>query len=219
MPLTDEFGATKPLKAWLGDVPTIWIAADYTCKTLCGPIISIVSRALADTGLKAGAAYRLIVFGLDPKDTAADAQVMKSSQIGSQTNLSSQSVFLRAAPTDVADLLAAFGIQATYDAEHDQFVHPAAAFVLTPEGRISRTLSGIAVEPGNLRLALVEAGRGQVGGWSDQVRLLCYGFDPATGVYMLAVRRILLGAGVITMIAVTTLVAILIRRDISPRSG
>ncbi|PAY04699.1 SCO family protein [Bradyrhizobium sp. UFLA03-84] len=217
--LTDESGATKPLKEWLSDVPTVWIAADYTCKSLCGPMLSIVSSALADTGLQAGSAYRLIVLDLDPKDTAADARAMRAAQINPRSDLATQSVFLRAVPADVSALLAALGIEPAYDTEHDQFVHPVAAFVVTTEGRISDVISGIAIDPGNLRLALVDASRGRIGSWSDQVHLLCYGFDPATGLYTLSVWRILAGAAVITMAAVIGLVALLIRQDTSPKPG
>ena len=55
-PLSDPNERSAPLQAWLGGLPTVWILADYTCETLCGPAISIVSNALADTGLSAGIA-------------------------------------------------------------------------------------------------------------------------------------------------------------------
>jgi protein SCO1/2 len=32
-------------------MPSIWILADYTCQTLCGPVVSIVSEAFGRTGL------------------------------------------------------------------------------------------------------------------------------------------------------------------------
>lgn len=217
IPLSDDSEAIRPLRAWLGNIPTIWIAADYTCKTLCGPIVSIVSNALVDTGLTAGTDYRLIVFGLDPKDTASDARAMKAVQVSARSDIAQQSVFLRGTPAQVTKLLTAFGIQASYDREHDQFAHPTAAFVVTADGRISRALSGIAIDPANLRLALVEAGHGHIGSWSDQAHLLCYGFDPATGVYTFTVWRMLTAAVVITMAAVTLLVALLIRRGASPK--
>ena len=70
-----------------------------------------------------------------------------------------------------------------YDAEHDQFAHPAAAYVLTKDGRIARVLSGLGLSGGDLRLALVEAGQGHVGTLLDQITLRCFGFDPARGIY------------------------------------
>ncbi len=42
LPLHGEDGTTKPLRAWLGAKPAVLVLADYTCETLCGPIISIV---------------------------------------------------------------------------------------------------------------------------------------------------------------------------------
>src|SRR5581483_5121268 len=74
--LQGEDGATKPLRFWLGATPSIWVLADYTCETLCGPTLSIVSDALAQSGLRPGVDFRLVAVGLDPKDTAADAANM-----------------------------------------------------------------------------------------------------------------------------------------------
>lgn len=217
LPLSDG-STSRPLLQWLGAKPTVWIFADYTCETLCGPVISIVARALADSGLKPGADFRLIVAGLDPKDTPAQASAMKDAQIGGNTALAAHSFFLRATAEDTDALTRAFGIRAVYDREHDQFAHPSAAFVVTPQGRIARALSGLGVEADSLRLALVEAGHGRIGNWTDHVRLLCYGFDPASGTYNLAIQRILFGAAAATMTALTLLVGLLLRRELAARN-
>lgn len=55
--MSDLSDRSAPLQSWLGGIPTLWILADYTCETLCGPAISIVSNTLADTGLKAGRTF------------------------------------------------------------------------------------------------------------------------------------------------------------------
>ena len=70
LPLRGEDGRTKPLQFWLGSKPSVWVLADYTCETLCGPVISIASDALAHSELRPGSDFRLIVVGLDPKDSA-----------------------------------------------------------------------------------------------------------------------------------------------------
>lgn len=215
--MSDLSGSTEPLQNWLGGVPTIWILADYTCETLCGPAIGIVSNALADTGLRAGIDFRLIVVGLDPKDTATQALAMKNAQVSDKAGLPEQSLFLRAAAKDVGLLTDVFGVHAVYDREHDQFAHPAAAFVVTPEGRISRALSALAVDAASLRLALVEAGQGHVGRWTDQIHLLCYGFDPASGTYTLAARRILLAATATSVMVLVLLIGMLFRREFAAR--
>lgn len=210
-------GGTAPLQSWLGGVPTVWILADYTCETLCGPAISIVSSALADTGLRAGPDFRLIVVGFDPKDSVAQALAMKTAQLSTRAGLPEQSFFLQATAANIGFLTEAFGVRAIYDREHDQFAHPAAAFVVTPDGRISRALSALAVDATSLRLALVEAGQGRIGRWTDQVHLLCYGFDPASGTYTLAARRLLLAAASISVMILGLLIGLLVRREFAAR--
>ena len=49
--------------------PSVLVFADYTCTTLCGPIVAFVASALEQSGLRAGDQFRLIVIGLDPKDS------------------------------------------------------------------------------------------------------------------------------------------------------
>ena len=104
------------------------------------------------------------------------------------------------------------GISYAYDAEHDQFAHPAAAYVISPEGRIARVLSGIGLNGSDLRLALIDAGEGQIGTFIDHVRLLCYGFDPAQGIYTSAIERWLMAAAAGTVIVLAGWLAVLIRQ-------
>lgn len=210
-------GDSAPLQSWLGRVPSVWILADYTCETLCGPAISIVSNALADTGLKAGRDFRLIVAGFDPRDSVAQALAMRNAQLTTRGGLPEQTFFLRADTTDSRVLTDAFGLRTIYDREHDQFAHPAAAFVVTPDGRISRSLSALAVDANSLRLALVEASQGRIGRWTDQVHLLCYGFDPASGTYTLAARRLLLAAASLSVIVLSLLIGLLFWREFAAR--
>jgi protein SCO1/2 len=54
---------------------------------------------------------------------------------------------------------------------------------------VSRWLPGIGYRAADLRLALVEAAGGTIGGWQDRLVLLCSHFDPATGRYSGIVQR------------------------------
>ena len=217
--LENEAGEIQSLQQWLGGKPTIWVLADYTCETLCGPIVSVVSDALQQTGLKPGTDFRFIVVGLDPKDSAADARAMKDAQLGTNGDLPASTYFLRGGTADIAALATAFGFRSVYDRERDQYAHPAAAFVVTPAGHIARALPGLGLDAANLRLALVEASLGRIGSFADHIRLLCYGFDPASGTYTAMVSRLLTGAGALTIIGLVLLIAIPLRRERSVQKG
>jgi protein SCO1/2 len=185
------------------------VLADYTCETLCGPVVAIVADALSHSGLQEGADFRFIVIGLDPKDTAEDAARMKQAQLGQN----STSHFLTADAGSISALTKALGFVSVYDRDRDQFAHPAAAFVISPGGRISRALPGLAVDPASIRLAIVDAAKGTVGTLTDHIRLLCYGYDPASGTYSVAIGRILAAAGGVTVAALMLLIGLLLRHS------
>lgn len=207
--VTDSEGRAGNLGRYLGQ-PTVFVLADYTCTTLCGPIVSFVAAALDQSGLRPGRDYRVVVLGLDAKDGTAAAKDMKRARLGDDADLAAATTFLTADPTTVKNVTDALGYRYVYDAQNDQIAHPAAVFVLTADGHVARVLSGLALDGGSLRLALVEAGEGKIGTLRDQVHLLCYGFDPAKGTYNLAVSRLLFASGLATTLALGTLIAFLI---------
>lgn len=188
------------------DRPVVLLFADYTCQTLCSPMVAFVGHALAESGLQPDRDYRLVVIGLDPKDSAADARAMRDAQLGSRTS----AAFLLPDGAQIKAMTDALGYRATYDQATDQFAHPAAAYVLDHSGKVVRVLSGLGVAPADLRLALVEAGHGAVGTVSDQVHLLCYGFDPAHGMYNLAVSRLLSISAAVSVAGLGGLIGVLV---------
>lgn len=112
---------------------------------------------------------------------------------------------------NIGQLTEALGYNYKYDAAADQFAHPAAAFAVTPDGRISRVLSSLALNPRDLRLALVEAGEGRIGTLGDRLTLLCYGFDATHGVYTSAIKWALQLFSALTIISLLALILLLKR--------
>lgn len=198
---TDEDGRTRTLGDAIGGRPAVVVFADYTCRTLCGPVLAFAVSGLEQTGLVAGSDFRLIVIGIDPKDSLADARAMKASHIGTDTAIARATMVLSGDADAIREATTAAGYRYAYDDTAGQFAHPAAAYVVTAQGHVSRVLSGLGLDATNLRLALVDAGQGRVGTFADHIRLLCYGFDPATGIYSAAISRIMLGAGIVTVVA------------------
>ncbi|HVV61493.1 MAG TPA: SCO family protein [Pseudolabrys sp.] len=194
----DEGGHRRPLRA-LVTRPTVLVFADYTCRTLCGPILAFVSSALEQSGLVAGRQFELLAIGLDPRDGADAAEKMRGSHV--DPALKATTRFVTADDATIKTLTAALGYRYAYDAGDDQYLHPAAAYVLRADGAVSRVLTGIGLSGADMRLALVEAGEGKIGTLRDQIRLLCSGFDPAHGTYNVMVSRMLTVTGLVTMFA------------------
>ena len=187
----DETGRPLTLADAMSGRPAVLLFADYTCHTLCGPILTFVAAGLEKSGLRAGIDYKLITIGLDPKDGLDKARAMKASRIGTGTELAKATVALSGDDATIKAAAQAAGYHYAYDDANDQFAHPAAAFVLDSTGRIVRVLSPPGVGADDLRLALVDAGHGRVGSLGDHLRLLCYGFDPVRGIYMTSILSFL----------------------------
>ena|ERR1043165_1333354 len=195
--MIDEAGRARALGALIAQ-PTVLVFADFTCRTLCGPAVAFVAAALEQSGLRPTEQFRLLVVGLDPKDRPADADEMRRSHLG-DSPISGATIFLTADQRTIETIASALGYRYRYDAETDQYLHPAAAFVLRADGKVSRVLTAIGLSAEDMRLALVEASEGRAGTLGDQVRLLCSAFDPAHGTYNVVISRVLAGSAIVTI--------------------
>lgn len=193
----DENGKTHTLKQLFAGAPAIVLFADYTCKTLCGPILEMTSAALAQSGLKPGKEFHLIVIGMDPKDNAKQARAFTAPQIDPKIQAATYVLLGSKKAVDAATR--ALGYRYVYDKQYDQFAHPTNAFVMTPDGKLSKVLSALGLRGQDVRLALVSAGQGTIGTFADTIRLLCYCYDPATGVYSASISRMIDGAAAVTV--------------------
>jgi protein SCO1/2 len=179
----DETGRTQKLREALGGLPSVLLFVDYTCRTLCGPILEFASAGLAKTGLKPGVDFRLIAIGIDPRDNLAAARAMRAGHLDSGSGISRAATFLTGDETAIRAVTQAAGLHYYYDADHDQYAHPAAVYISDGEGRLQRVLSPLGLDGADLRLAIVDAGRGSVGTLADRIHLFCYGYDPVNGIY------------------------------------
>ena len=157
----DEHGTMVSLGRTMAGRPAVLIFVDDTCSTLCGPLLNFAVDALGQSGL-APRDYRLLVLGIDPKDGPLEASAMKREQVR-DVSVASATNMLTAGRDTINEVSGALGYRFKYDAEHDQFAHPAAVLVLAADGRLTRVLSGLGMSGNDFRLALVEAGEGRIG--------------------------------------------------------
>jgi protein SCO1 len=197
-------GQATTLGQVLAGHPVLLLPVDYTCGNVCDPMVSMSADALAAAGLAPGDST-LVLVGIDPRDDAAAARRMLADTLGERA-ASVRPRALIVSDEALARLTGALGYNAVYDPGTDSFAHPAAALLLTGDGRVARVLSPLALTGRDLRFALTEAGEGRVGGLADRLALLCYGYDAARGVYTPLVRRILTVAGLVTILAIGVLI-------------
>lgn len=209
----DESGKAVTLGKAIGGLPAIVIFVDYTCRTLCGPVLEFAADGLGKTGLKPGVDYRLVVIGIDPRDGVAAARAMRARHIDDASPIGRAAAFLTGHDAEIHAVTKAAGLRYYYDAEHDQFAHPAAVYVVDSGGRVRRVLSPLGLDSADLRLAIVDTGRGAVGTLADRIHLLCYGYDPVKGIYTERITTLLSIAAGLTLVMMAGGISMMVARE------
>jgi protein SCO1/2 len=215
----DDTGRARPLAEVLSGNAPVLLALGYDrCPQLCGMVLQGALEAGHATGLPA-AGYRLLFVSIDPRDGPADAAARLRAERGYAATIAGNAPTPRidalvGAPADVAALASAVGYryEPTPDAGDARYAHPAALFVLTPDGRLARRLGGVRYDAAELRAAIGDAAEGRLGpsptsmstGLGDRIALLCAHLDANTG-HDGAVLAALRGVGLATLAALGAL--------------
>jgi len=219
LPLDLEFSDSTGKKTRLGDLftgrPVILHLVYYECPMLCKLSSDGLFSTLSTLALKPGQDFSIVTLSFDPREgpeISSRARKLAIERCGTEAVEHGWS-FLTGKQKAIDAVTEAVGFRYLYDEKTKQFAHASGVFVLTPNGTISRYLSGIDYSPRDLRLAVIEASDGKIGTAIDQVLLLCYMYDPTVGKYGLAIMTIMRTAGVATACGLATAIAVMIRRE------
>ena len=220
--LRDETGAAVRLGDYFdGRRPVLLSLVYYECPMLCTLVLDGMVRTLGELEWTPGRNFRVLTVSIDPDETPELARQKKASYLAAygRSEAAGDWSFLTGGPAEIARLADAVGFRYRYLEDSGEFAHPAALFVLTPEGRISRYLFGVQHDAETVRLSLVEAAAGRIGSPIDQFLLYCYRYDAATGSYAPAARRIMqVGATASALVLASVLVGLWVR-DARRRPG
>ncbi len=210
----DESGKTVTLGSLFGDTPVILAFTYYNCTMLCPLLLDGIVQALRPTGLVPGKQVNVVVVSIDPKEGPVLAATKKEVYVQRYGQAAEAGWhFLTGQESAIRQLTAAAGFRYVYDAARKDFAHATGILIITPQGKISRVMSGTEFAPRDLRLALVEASNGTIGTPIDQVVLYCYHYDPLTGKYGMVIMNVLRLAGSATVLGIGAFMLVMFRRD------
>ena len=211
----DEAGRAVRLRDYFGRRPVLLALVYYNCPMLCTQVLNGLVSALRVVPLSAARDFEVLVVSFDPREKPADAAAKRNAYLARYQRPEGDGGwhFLTGDEPAIQALARAVGFRFRYDQKLDQFAHASALYVLTSEGRLSRYFYGIEYAPRDLRLSLVEASEGRIGGPVDQVLLYCFHYDPKSGKYGAVVVNIVRLAGLATLAALSVSLLLLSRRD------
>ena len=219
----NEAGQTIWLREYFGQKPIVLVFAYYECPMLCTLVLNDLTKAMQEMSLEIGNQFEVVTVSIDPRETPELASAKKKlyteeyGRPGPETGWH----FLTGEEAAIQKVTEAVGFRYVYDAIIDQYAHPAAVIVLTPDGRISHYLGGLGYSGRDLRLSLVEASDRKIASPVDQFFLMCYEYNPASGQYNLVIHQVtrLFGIAILTALAILVLALVLKERrnrDVHP---
>jgi protein SCO1 len=202
---TDDEGRTAPLSDRLVEgKPTLLVLAYFKCPMLCGLVLNAVTDSLKELAWTPGEEFNVLTVSIDPRESVELGREKKKSLVAALGRPAAAKGWTLLTGTDenIKKLTGAVGFKYRFLPERNDFAHAAGIFIVTPQGKLSRTITGLSYEPRTLRLSLVEAADGKIGSILDQILLYCFHYDPQRGKYTPVIMNITRLAGALTVLAV-----------------
>lgn len=197
------------------DVPVILSLNYSNCPMLCSTQLTGLANSLRQLQWSAGSQFRVVSISIDPNERPARAHESYKRYTELYGRGGAGWSFLVGPKSSIDAVTEAVGFKYRYLPERDQYVHAALAVLCTPDGRIARYLSGVAFPEQTLRLSLVEASEGKIGGAGELFLLYCFHYDPKSGTYAPRMARLSMSvAGFVTLLVV--IVGVLVLRSREP---
>lgn len=196
---------------FVDDLPVVLSPVYFSCPRVCTYTMGGVLETLNGLeSLSMGKDFKLVTFSFNPEDKP---ELAKEKANKYEKSLIDNHVpnknwyFLTGDSSNINKLTDDLGFEFLKDGE--EYAHPTALIVLTPDAEISRYLYGIEHNPRDLKLALLEASDGNIGNSKllNKVLLFCYQFDPDGKKYALQALNVVKAGGVLTLLSLCGILA------------
>ena len=196
--------------------PTLLVFAYHTCPMLCSLVLDATVRTLNDVAWTVGREFDVVSISFDPKDTPETATRKRTQVVSSYVRARGDTKgwhFLVGDEANIRKVTDAVGFEYHYDPRQKQFAHPAAIYLLTPDGHMARYLYGIQYDPKDIRLGLLEATEGRSVSTTERILLFCYHYDPQGKHYSIVAMNVMRLGGAVTLAVFGTFLAIMWARE------
>ena len=193
--------------------PVILNLVYYNCPMLCTLVLNGQTEALRAIPWTPGKEYEVVTVSIDPRESFDVSRKKKAIYMGSFDRPAPGWHFLVDHEGNAKKLAEMAGFHYRYDPRIEQYAHPAAIMVLTPEGRMARYLYGVRYSPRDLRFALAEASEGRSTMAIEKILLFCYHYDPKSGAYVLFATNVMRAGGLLTVALIAFFLIRMFRAD------
>ncbi len=195
----DEEGRIVKLGQYLSPGrPLIVSPVYYGCHGLCSYHLNGLTEGLKGLNWNAGDKFQVLAISFDDHEGPELAKEKKASYMKfySRPNTEQGWHFLTGNAKSIKEFTSAIGFKYHWNEEMQEWAHPSAAIVVSPEGKITRYLPGVYFLPQDIKLSLNESMEGKLGTFLDRMVLFCFRYDEHQSKYSPMVSNIMkLGGG------------------------
>jgi protein SCO1 len=211
LPLNLMFQNEQNISVRLGNIidkPTILTLVYFDCPGLCSPLLDGVSDVIERMGMELGKDYQVVTVSFNYQDTPEKAIEKKKTFLKRHSKAHMKDwIYLTGDSTNIYALVNAVGFK--FKKAGNDFIHPATITILSKTGMITRYLYGVTFLPLDVKLALIEAQKGQPRPTINRVLEYCFTYDPEGRKYTLAITKV--SATVIIFFALVLFIGLVIR--------
>lgn len=204
----NEAGDTVTLRQLI-DKPTVMSFFYCDCPSICGPFQAGVADVISKVDMTLGKDYQVILISFNPLDYPEKAREKKKNYVqGIPESQQSYWYYLTGWQENIKKITDAVGYH--FKPTGLDFAHPSALVILSPEGKITRYLFGINFLPFDLKMALIEAQKGQARPTINKVLEYCFTYNDTSHTYTLQITRIV--ATLTILVALVAFLVLIIKR-------
>lgn len=212
-PFVTQAGKPTTLRQIAAGKPLLITPVQHECPNICGVTLAGIAAAIdGQSKYRPGRDFAIVALGIDPREGPAQARDDLRRLAIQRPKADWQPVALTGGDTAIHAVTDALGYRYAWSDQLRQYAHLSGTAVLTPDGKLSSWLYGLAPTSAQLDAAITQATAGRSGGVMQQILLLCFHYDPRTGRYSLAITQALRFAGIATVLLIALAIGLLSRR-------
>lgn len=170
--------------------PTILSFVYFDCPGMCSPLLDGVADVISHMDLSLGKDFDVITISFNTLDTPEKAKEKKVNFVQKIKEADRSSWFyLTGELSNIQKITEAVGFR--FKPTGLDFAHPSTIIMLSPQGKITRYLYGISYLPFDVKMAVVEAQKGEARPTSSKLLDYCFAYDPKGRSYTLQVTRLM----------------------------
>ena len=219
-PVTGELGfrahdgAEVTLGSFFTDGKPVLLTMNYyQCRMLCTEQLNGLVEGLRTLEWTPGKEFRLVTVSIDTREGMELASAKRASYLESLDREGADWHFLTGSAESIHQLAEDVGFRFKYDAETDQYAHPPVLMFLSPEGKVMQYLFGKQFKSRDLKFALMDASKGQIGSTFEQLVWSCFHYDETVGAYTPFAKGIMRLGGGLTVLVLSTVLMVWWRRE------